>query len=206
MVVLGWRGILTPPTAAAKVPTAATAAMARVAVATAVVVAATAVAAATSPLDVMPRQSAGLVIYRATGDEIEVLLVHPGGPFWARRDEGAWSIPKGEFGGAEEPLVAARREVAEELGWSPDGDVLPLTPIIQKAGKIVNAWAVRGDWDPSTLRSNTFELEWPRGSGRLQRFPEVDRADWFPIEEARKRILPAQVPLLDELERVVASS
>ena len=95
--------------------------------------------------------------------------------------DGAWSIPKGEISPGEDPLVGARREVAEELGWTPDGDTLPLTPIMQKAGKVVQAWAMRADWDPATLRSNTFELEWPRGSGRMQRFPEVDRAAWFPL-------------------------
>jgi predicted NUDIX family NTP pyrophosphohydrolase len=153
----------------------------------------------------MPKASAGLVVFRTTDGEIEVLLVHPGGPFWARRDEGAWSIPKGEIGDAEDPLSAARREVAEELGWSPSGEALPLTPIVQKAGKVVQAWAIRADWDPTTLRSNTFTLEWPRGSGRMRQFPEVDRASWFPLTEARKRILESQIPLLDELERVLTA-
>jgi predicted NUDIX family NTP pyrophosphohydrolase len=155
-----------------------------------------------NPCNLMPVQSAGLLIYRQRGHGLEVLLIHPGGPFWARRDEGAWSIPKGEIGDSEEPLAAARREVSEELGWSPSGEGAPLTPIVQKAGKVVRAWAIRGDWDPATLRSNTFELEWPRGSGRVQRFPEVDRAAWFPMAEARKRINPGQVPLLDELQRL----
>jgi predicted NUDIX family NTP pyrophosphohydrolase len=153
----------------------------------------------------MPRSSAGLLVFRTIDGQIEVLLVHPGGPFWARRDEGAWSIPKGEIGDAEESLAAARREVAEELGWSPTGEARPLTPVVQKAGKVVQAWAIRGDWDPATLRSNTFALEWPRGSGRLQHFPEVDRAAWFPLPEARKRILQSQLPLLDELERVLTT-
>ena len=153
----------------------------------------------------MPRSSAGLLVFRTIDGQIEVLLVHPGGPFWARRDEGAWSIPKGEIGDAEESLAAARREVAEELGWSPTGEARPLTPVVQKAGKVVRAWAIRGDWDPATLRSNTFELEWPRGSGRVQHFPEVDRAAWFPLPEARQRILQGQLPLLDELERVLTT-
>jgi predicted NUDIX family NTP pyrophosphohydrolase len=153
----------------------------------------------------MPRSSAGLVVFRTIDGEIEVLLVHPGGPFWARRDEAAWSIPKGEIGDTEEPLAAARREVAEELGWSPTGEARPLTPVVQKAGKVVQAWAIRDNWDPATLQSNTFELEWPRGSGRVQRFPEVDRAAWFPLPEARKRILQGQLPLLDELERVLTT-
>jgi predicted NUDIX family NTP pyrophosphohydrolase len=150
------------------------------------------------------KASAGLVVFRRRGPQIEVLLVHMGGPFWARRDAGAWSIPKGEIGDAEAPLAAARREVAEELGWSPPGESHPLTPITQKAGKIVHAWAVEGDWDPATLQSNTFELEWPRGSGRMQRFAEVDRAAWFPVAEAREKILPSQIPLLEELTRLFA--
>jgi predicted NUDIX family NTP pyrophosphohydrolase len=148
----------------------------------------------------MPVQSAGLLIYRQRGHGLEVLLAHPGGPFWTRRDSGAWSIPKGELSPAEDPLVGARREVAEELGWTPTGPVISLTPIVQKAGKVVQAWAIEADWNPATLQSNTFELEWPRGSGRTQRFPEIDRAEWFPLAEARRRILPGQAPLLDELE------
>jgi predicted NUDIX family NTP pyrophosphohydrolase len=153
----------------------------------------------------MAVQSAGLLIYRQRGHSFEVLLVHPGGPFWARRDEAAWSIPKGEIGATEEPLVAARREVGEELGWAPTGDAIMLTPITQKAGKVVQAWAICGDWDPAALCSNTFELEWPRGSGRMQRFPEVDRAAWFSLAEARRRILPGQIPLLDQLERLLTA-
>jgi predicted NUDIX family NTP pyrophosphohydrolase len=152
----------------------------------------------------MPVQSAGLLIYRQRGHGLEVLLAHPGGPFWARREWGAWSIPKGELSPGEDPLVGARREVAEELGWTPTGDALPLTPIVQKGGKVVQAWAMRADWDTATLQSNTFDLEWPRGSGRMQRFPEVDRAAWFAIAEARKRILPSQMPLLDELVQLLA--
>jgi predicted NUDIX family NTP pyrophosphohydrolase len=152
----------------------------------------------------MPVQSAGLLIYRRRDHDLEVLLAHPGGPFWARRDWGAWSIPKGELSPGEDPLVGARREVAEELGWTPSGDAIPLTPIVQKAGKVVHAWGMRGDWDTATLHSNTFELEWPRGSGRMQRFLEVDRAAWFTLAEARRRILPGQLPLLDELETLLA--
>ena len=150
----------------------------------------------------MPRQSAGLLIFRERNGELQVLLAHPGGPFWTRRDDGAWTIPKGEIGSDEDPLAAARREVGEELGWIPEGETLPLRPITQKGGKIVSAWAVEGDWDPTTLRSNTFELESPRGSGRMQGYPEVDRAAWLPLEQARTKILAAQVPLLDELERL----
>jgi predicted NUDIX family NTP pyrophosphohydrolase len=149
----------------------------------------------------MPKESAGLVVFRTRGSSIDVLLVHPGGPFWVRKDEGAWSIPKGEIDPSEDPFAAAVREVREELNWAPDGDVIRLTSIVQKAGKVVHAWAIAGDWDPASLRSNTFELEWPRGSGRMRQFPEVDRAAWFPLPEARRRILAAQVPLLDELEQ-----
>jgi predicted NUDIX family NTP pyrophosphohydrolase len=131
---------------------------------------------------------------------LEVLLVHPGGPLWARRDHGAWSIPKGEHGDDEEPLAAARREFAEELGTTaPPGDVLELGEVRQKSGKRVAAWAVAGDLDASLVQSNTFSLEWPPRSGRTQEFPEVDRAQWFALPEARERINAAQVALLDRL-------
>jgi predicted NUDIX family NTP pyrophosphohydrolase len=129
-----------------------------------------------------------------------VLLVHPGGPFWARRDAGAWSIPKGEYAEEEDPLDAARREFAEELGRpAPDRPAIALGEVRQKAGKLVTAWAVEGDLDPATVVSNTFAMEWPRGSGRLREFPEVDRAEWFTLEEAAVRILEGQRPLLDAL-------
>ena len=131
---------------------------------------------------------------------VEVLLVHPGGPFWARKDAGAWSIPKGEHTDDEDPLAAARREFAEELGHpAPDGEAVPLGEVRQKAGKVVTAWAVEGDLDPATVVSNTFTIEWPRGSGLLREFPEVDRAEWFDLEEAAVRILEVQRPLLDAL-------
>jgi predicted NUDIX family NTP pyrophosphohydrolase len=132
-----------------------------------------------------------------------VLLVHPGGPFWARKDLGAWTLPKGEPAPGEEPLEAARREFREETGFSPEGPFLPLPPVRQRGGKEVLAWAVAGDVDPLALRSNTFSLEWPPRSGRRAEFPEVDRAAWFGIEAARERILPGQAPLLDELLRVL---
>ena len=149
----------------------------------------------------MPKRSAGLVLFRQReGDEIEVLLVHPGGPFWAKKDLGAWSIPKGEHADDEDPLAAARREFAEELGQAPpDGEPVPLGEVRQKGGKRVVAWALEGDLDPATVASNTFEIEWPPRSGRLQEFPEVDRAEWFSLEEARRRILEGQIPLLEVL-------
>lgn len=149
----------------------------------------------------MPRKSAGLVLFRQGAGELEVLLVHPGGPFWAKKDEGAWSIPKGEIDEGEDALAAARREVQEEIGATPDGAFIPLTPVRQAGGKVVHAWAIEGDVDPATITSNTFELEWPPRSGRRQTFPEVDRAAWFMISEARSKILRGQLPLLDALTR-----
>jgi predicted NUDIX family NTP pyrophosphohydrolase len=146
------------------------------------------------------RRSAGLLLHRRRGDVLEVLLVHPGGPLWAKRDLGAWSIPKGELGPAEDPLAAAAREVAEETGLRVEGPFEALGSIRQRGGKEVLAWAAPADFDPDTLRSGTFELEWPPRSGRRQHFPEVDRAAWFALDEARRRILPAQAALLDRLE------
>ena len=146
------------------------------------------------------RKSAGLLLFRRTGDALEVLLVHPGGPFWAKRDLGAWSIPKGECEEGEDPRVTAWREFAEELGSpAPEGDALDLGEVRQKAGKTVLAWAVAGDLDADRITSNTFEMEWPPRSGRTQSFPEVDRAGWFGLAEARERINPAQVELLERL-------
>ncbi len=146
--------------------------------------------------------SAALLLYRRRG-ELEVLLVHPGGPFWAKKDLGAWSLPKGEIADGEPPLEAARREFREETGLTVDGEFTPLQPIRQKGGKTVVAWAVAGDFDPSHLKSNTFSIEWPPKSGRVQSFPEVDRAAWFTLPEARTRILSGQVDLLDQLARLL---
>lgn len=153
----------------------------------------------------MPRQSAGILLFRGRGPDLEVLLVHPGGPLWARKDAGAWTIPKGELADDEDPLAAARREFAEETGHSLAGPFHPLTPIRQRAGKLVHAWACRGHVDPAALRSNTFEMEWPPRSGRRQSFPEVDRAAYFSLAAARAKINPAQVALLDELARLPAA-
>lgn len=145
-------------------------------------------------------RSAGIVLHRRRSEQLEVLLVHPGGPFWAGRDLGAWSIPKGEHGPDEDPLAAARREFREELGAAPpDGPVLDLGEIRQKSGKVVHAWGLAGDFDPERLVSNTFPLEWPPRSGSWIDVPEVDRAQWFTLREARERINPAQAELLDRL-------
>ena len=147
------------------------------------------------------KRSAGILLHRRSGDgALEVLLVHPGGPFWAKKDLGAWSIPKGEYEDGEDALAAARREFAEELG-SPaaDGELVALGEVRQTSGKVVTAWALEGDIDADAVTSNTFTMEWPPRSGRTREFPEVDRAAWFGLDEARERILPAQAPLLDRL-------
>jgi predicted NUDIX family NTP pyrophosphohydrolase len=148
----------------------------------------------------MAASSAGIVLYRQAGSDILVLLVHPGGPFWVRRDLGAWSIPKGEFAADEEPEIAARREFAEELGVEVTGELRSLGEVRQKAGKRVIGFAVEGDLDVSAIRSNTFEIEWPPRSGRMQSFPEIDRAEWFDFEIANEKIIPGQRPFLERLE------
>ena len=147
----------------------------------------------------MPKQSAGLLMFRRGGGKLEVLLVHPGGPFWKNKDLGAWTIPKGEHDAGEEALAAAAREFREETGIEPRAPFIELTPVKQAGGKVVAAWAFEGDGDAAAIRSNTFSLEWPRGSGRFQDFPEVDRAAWFSLDEARRKILRGQAPLLEEL-------
>lgn len=152
----------------------------------------------------MAKRSAGLLLYRRRGDGVEMLLAHPGGPLWAKRDDGAWSVPKGEIEAGEEPLAVARREFEEETGQPvPDGEVLPLGEIRQKSGKVVVAWAAEGDLDPATAKSNTFPLEWPPGSGDWIDVPEVDRVAWFDPEAARRRLNPAQAPLVDRLEELL---
>jgi predicted NUDIX family NTP pyrophosphohydrolase len=147
-------------------------------------------------------RSAGILLFRRSGAKPEFLLVHPGGPFWAKKDAGAWSIPKGQIEDEEEPRACAIRELEEELGAAPELDperLIELGSIKQRAGKVVEAWAAEADFDPATLASNTFAMEWPPRSGKQQEFPEVDRAEWFDLEGAREKILPAQAELLDRL-------
>jgi predicted NUDIX family NTP pyrophosphohydrolase len=149
------------------------------------------------------KQSAGLLVFRRSKSGLEVFLVHPGGPFWAKKDQGAWSIPKGEFAEDEEGLAAARREFREEVGQDVAGEFLPLTPRRQPSRKTVHAWAVEGEVDARALVSNEFELEWPPRSGRMQRFPEVDAGAWFHLDEARRLIQPGQLPILEELAQLL---
>jgi predicted NUDIX family NTP pyrophosphohydrolase len=147
----------------------------------------------------MTKRSAGILLYKRPGGELLVLLAHPGGPFWQKRDYGAWTIPKGEFDAGEAPEDAARREFREELGVEAVGTLQPLGEIIQKGGKRVIAFALEGDFDAAALRSNTFEIEWPPRSGRTQAFLEVDRVEWMALPVAREKLLPSQVELLDRL-------
>ena len=152
----------------------------------------------------MSKRSAGILMYRRAVPGLELLLVHPGGPFWKNRDAGAWSIPKGEYAPDEDPLAVAVREFEEEIGARLAGEFRPLGEVVQKCGKIVAAWAVEGDLDPATIRSNTFEIEWPPKSGRKAAFPEVDRAGWFSPDEAREKILSSQRPFIARLEERIA--
>jgi predicted NUDIX family NTP pyrophosphohydrolase len=149
----------------------------------------------------MPKQSAGILLYRNAGGRLEVFLVHPGGPFWAKKDDGAWSIPKGEFADNEEPLEAARREFQEETSFSVEGAFIPLNPVKQPSGKTVYAWAVEGDIDAGAIRSNTFSMEWPKGSAKTKSFPEIDKANWFDLDTAKVKILKGQFGLLEQLSR-----
>ena len=149
------------------------------------------------------KQSAGILLYRPGVPEPEVFLVHPGGPFWKNKDEGAWTIPKGEFDESEDPLAAAIREFKEETGFNIKGDFKPLVPVQQKAGKIVQAWAIQGNIIEANVQSNFFEMEWPPKSGKKQSFPEIDRASWFRLSEAREKINSSQVQFLDQLIRMI---
>lgn len=153
----------------------------------------------------MANQSAGILLYKFKNKQLQVLLVHPGGPFWQKKDLGAWSIPKGEFSDGEDPLEAARREFEEETGVKISGNFIELSPIKQKSGKTVFAWAVEGDIDASSIKSNFFSMEWPPKSGRAQQFPEVDKGEWFDVDQAKKKINPAQIVLIDQLVNTVNS-
>jgi predicted NUDIX family NTP pyrophosphohydrolase len=154
----------------------------------------------------VPKLSAGILMFRRRGAAVEVFLVHPGGPFWRNKDAGAWSIPKGEYSEGEDPLNAAKRELREETGIEARGTFLPLGQIKQSSGKLVTAWAVEGDFPAAEIRSNTFSMEWPPKSGRQQEFPEVDRADWFSCDEAKKRIVKGQAGFLDRLAQQIATA
>jgi predicted NUDIX family NTP pyrophosphohydrolase len=147
----------------------------------------------------MPKISAGLLMYRDTDHDLEVLLVHPGGPYWQRKDNGVWTIPRGEVENGEDYLTAAIREFQEETGWQPQGPYLPLGEVRLRSGKAIHAWAFCGSFDPASLRSNLFEIEWPPKSGRRQQFPEIDRAGFFTMVEARKKIRIPELPFLDRL-------
>ena len=151
------------------------------------------------------KESAGILLYRRVRGALEVLLVHPGGPFWKNKDAGAWTIPKGEIAPGEDALACALRELKEETGYVCAGAATPLPSVKQKGGKVVRAWAVEGDFDPATLVSNTFTMEWPPKSGKRDVFPEVDRAEWFDLETAKARINAAQAPLLDHLTAILNS-
>lgn len=151
----------------------------------------------------MGKQSAGILLYRKTVSGIQVFLVHPGGPFFKNKDLGAWSIPKGEFLDDEDPLAAAKREFEEETGQAIEGNFIKLAPVVLKSGKTVHAWAVEGDIDHQTITSNLFEMEWPPKSGKKQSFPEIDRAGWFDLEEARVKINGAQVGLIEEMVTII---
>jgi len=151
----------------------------------------------------MTKQSAGVLLFRMKREQLEVFLVHPGGPFWIKKDAGAWSIPKGEIETGEEALQVAIREFKEETGQEIEGSFSELQPVKQKAGKIIKAWAVEGDIDENTIVSNTFEIEWPPGSGKKKIFPEVDKAQWFSLTEASEKINPGQLPLIEELQQII---
>ena len=150
----------------------------------------------------MAKKSAGILLYRFMDTQLQVFLVHPGGPFFRRKEDGVWSIPKGEFTDEEDPLAAAKREFLEEIGRSIDGKFIPLNPIVQKGGKIVYAWAIEGNIDPAIILSNSFELEWPPKSGKKQNFPEVDRAAWFTAKEALTKVNIAQSGLIEQLLQI----
>jgi predicted NUDIX family NTP pyrophosphohydrolase len=151
----------------------------------------------------MPKTSAGLILFRTRNEKLEVLLVHPGGPFWSKKDDGAWFIPKGELADGEEPLAGAQREFEEETGMKPEGDFLPLGSVKQKSGKTVHAWAFAGDCDPDVLKSNTFTIEWPPRSGKSRDFPEIDRAEFFTVARAKTKMHPVEFPFVVRLQELM---
>jgi predicted NUDIX family NTP pyrophosphohydrolase len=159
-----------------------------------------------NPIRFVPKKSAALLPFRYNGDTLEVFLVHPGGPYWAAKDNGAWSLPKGEYGDNEEPIAAARREFSEETGFTATGEFLPLDSARQKSGKVITAWAFRGDFDAAQLQSNLFSMEWPPRSGTIQSFPEVDRGAWFSIEMAQTKLINGQRPFLRTLVTLIESA
>lgn len=152
------------------------------------------------------KTSAGILLYRMLSKDLEVFLVHPGGPYWVKKDEGAWSVPKGEFEAGEEPLEAARREFYEETGFEITGRFMELTPLKQPSGKVVYVWALAGNVDAASVKSNMFSMEWPPGSGRQREFPEVDRGGWFTIAQAREKLLPGQRGFLDQLQKILVNN
>jgi len=154
----------------------------------------------------MAKTSAGLILYRMQSGKLEVLLVHPGGPFWNKKDEGAWFVPKGELNVGEEPLVGAKREFEEETGLKPEGEFLALGSVKQKSGKTIVAWAFEGDCDPSSIKSNTFAIEWPPKSGRQQEFPEIDRAGFFTVPQAKAKMHPVEYPLVLRLHQLLGDA
>lgn len=151
----------------------------------------------------MPRKSAGILVFKKIKDGLGILLVHPGGPFWSKKDLNSWSVPKGEFDENEEAFDAARREFKEETGFIPEGEFIRLEPVKQAGGKLVYTWAVEGDIDVSMIKSNLFKMEWPPKSGKFKEFPEIDRAEWFPIETAKTKIIKGQIPILENLEKLI---
>jgi predicted NUDIX family NTP pyrophosphohydrolase len=153
----------------------------------------------------MAKKSAGILMYRYRNNLLEVLLVHPGGPFWSKKDLCSWSIPKGEYEDYEDAFTVARRELLEETGFVVEGEFIELTPIKQPSGKVVSVWAVKWNCDAASAKSNCFIMEWPKKSGIMEEFPEIDRADWFPVTVARGKMLKGQVPFLDQLCKIVGS-
>lgn len=151
----------------------------------------------------MPKTSAGLILFRTRNEKLELLLVHPGGPFWSRKDDGAWFIPKGELAEGEEPLDCAKREFEEETGMRPEGEFLPLGSVKQKSGKTIHAWAFAGDCDADAVKSNTFTIEWPPKSGKMREFPEVDRAGFFTVAQAKAKMHPVEFPLIVRLQELL---